>query len=73
MTPEKLKPVPLGAIDEMVSAELPELLSVSVSVLLLPVVTLPKFRLVGDAVSWLDVTPVPESDTFEVRLLPLEF
>src|SRR5437867_10585429 len=45
----------------MVRLEPPELVSVSLSVLLLPTVTLPKLKLVGLGVIWPCVTPVPES------------
>ena len=50
----------------MVTLEPPELVRVSESVWLLPSCTLPKLRLVAVAVSDPGVTPVPESDTFNV-------
>jgi hypothetical protein len=55
-----LKPVPLGAIDEMVIAVSPLLLSVSGRVLLDPVATLPKLKVVGFALRVPAETPVPE-------------
>ncbi len=61
----KLKPVPLGAIWEMVRAEPPELVSVWESVLLLAAPTFPKLRLVGFAARTAGVpagvTPMPKS------------
>jgi hypothetical protein len=71
-TPLMLKPVPLGAICEMVRVEAPEFVSLSASVLLLPVATVPKFKLVGLAESWPGVAAVPDSDTFRVGLDALE-
>lgn len=59
-TPVMLKPVPLGVIDEMVTAVPPLLLSVSDSVLLDPVATLPKVKLVGFALTAPGETAVPD-------------
>jgi hypothetical protein len=56
----------------IVSGDPPELVRVSDSEVLLPVVTLPKLRLAGAAVSWPGVTPVPESGTFKGELVALE-
>ena len=47
--PLKLKPAPLGETCEMVSADVPELLSVSDKFLLEPIATEPKLRLDGVA------------------------
>ena len=66
--PVKLKPVPLGAIWEIVRADPPELVSVWESVLLLAAATLPKFRLVGFAASVAGVAPVPDRERFRVEL-----
>jgi hypothetical protein len=49
--PLKANPVPLDVIWEMVKADPPELMRVSVREPLLPVATLPKPRLVGVDVS----------------------
>ncbi len=46
-TPLALNPVPDRVTPEIVTFELPVLLSVELSVLLLPTVTLPKLKLVG--------------------------
>lgn len=72
LIPEKLNPDPLAVICEIVSAEPPTFVSVSGSVLLLPVATLPKLRLAGLAASWPGVTPVPDSGTFKVEFAALE-
>jgi hypothetical protein len=72
LIPLKLNPAPLGVIWEIVSAEPPEFVTVSARVALLPVVTLPKLRLAGFAVSWPDVVPVPDSGTEKVGFDPLE-
>jgi hypothetical protein len=72
VTPLKPKPVPTGVIWLIVSGDPPELVRVSDSEVLLPVVTLPKLRLAGAAVSWPGVTPVPESGTFKGELVALE-
>src|SRR6266550_1918613 len=70
--PVKLKPVPLGAICEMVRAEPPELVSVWESVLLLAAATFPKLRELGFALRTAGdpggVTPVPERATSKVGL-----
>jgi hypothetical protein len=65
--PVKLKPV-LGVIWEIVRDVPPEFVSFSASVVLLPVVTFPKLRLVGLAVSWPGVLPVPDRGTFSAEL-----
>ena len=66
--PLKLNPAPLGVICEIVSADPPEFVSFSAKLELLPVVTFPKPRLVGLAVSWPGVIPVPDSGTFTAEL-----
>jgi hypothetical protein len=66
--PLKLNPAPLGVICEIVRAVPPELVSFSARVDVLPVVTFPKLRLVGLAVSWPDVAPVPDSGTLKEEL-----
>jgi hypothetical protein len=68
LIPLKENPVPLGAICEIVRAEPPEFVRVSASVVLPPVATLPKLRLVGFAVSWPGVMPVPDRGTFRAGL-----
>jgi hypothetical protein len=65
--PVKLNPV-LGVIWEIVRDVPPEFVSFSASVLLLPIVTFPKLRLVGLDVSWPSVFPVPESGTLREEL-----
>src|ERR1700722_463364 len=72
LIPLKLNPVPLGVIWEIVRAEPPEFVSVSASVELLPVATLPKPKFAGFAVSWPGVTPVPDSGTFRAKLEAFE-
>ncbi len=67
LIPLKLKPVPLAVICEMVSAEPPAFVSVCESVLLVPVPTFPKLRLVGLAVRSPGVTPVPDKAIFRVE------
>jgi hypothetical protein len=67
-----LKPVPLGAICEMVRVEPPEFVSLSAVVLLLPLTTVPKFKLVGLAESWPSVAVVADKGTFSVGLDALE-
>ena len=62
--PLKLKPAPLGETCEIVSAAVPELLSVSDKFLLEPIATEPKLRLDGVAAIWPPITPVPDSGTF---------
>jgi len=64
LMPVKLKPVPLGAICEMVRADPPELVSVWESVLLLAAATFPKLRLLGFAASTAGVAPVPNRERF---------
>jgi hypothetical protein len=59
-TPVMLKPVPVGVIEEIVTAVPPLLLSVSDSVLLDPVATLPKVRLGGFALTAPGETPVAD-------------
>ena len=58
-----VNPAPVTLAAEMVRLEPPELVSVSLSVLLLPTVTLPKLKLVGLGVIWPCVTPTPDSGT----------
>jgi len=70
--PLKLKPAPLGAIWEIVSADPPEFVSFSESVVLPPVVTFPKPRLVGLAVSWPGSVPVPVDCTVRLGFDALE-
>jgi hypothetical protein len=60
VSPLRPKPVPVIVACEMVRLALPELLSVTVCVLLLPTSTLPKARLVGLTVK-AGCTPLPES------------
>jgi hypothetical protein len=72
VTPAKLKPDPLEVIWEIVRAEPPIFVSVSPSVLLLPVATLPKLRLTGLAASCPAVTPVPDSGTLSVGFAAFE-
>src|SRR5713226_9305325 len=58
--PLSLKPLPETVIWEMLTLELPELVSVTVCVALLPTVTFPKLRLVGLAVRMeVGATPLP--------------
>ena len=68
----KLKPVPLAAICEMVTADPPEFVSVWESVLLLAAATFPKLRLLGFAASTAGVpagvTPMPERAISKVGL-----
>lgn len=70
--PLRLNPVPLAAAAEIVRLDPPVLVRVSDRLVLLPVCTLPKARLVGfgDSVPW--VAPVPESGMDSVALLALE-
>lgn len=72
MIPLKANPVPPGVIWEMVKAEPPEFVSVSVRDAVLLVATLPKPKPVGVDVSWPGVTPVPESGTFSAEFAALE-
>jgi hypothetical protein len=65
--PLKLNPA-LGVIWEIVRDVPPAFVSFSASVALLPVVTFPKLRLVGLAVSWPGVLPVPDRGTFSAEL-----
>jgi hypothetical protein len=57
--PLRLNPAPLTTDLEIVTLKLPELVSVSGSVLLLPVCTLPKFKLAGFALSDADSVEPP--------------
>jgi hypothetical protein len=66
--PLKLNPVPLAVICEMVTAVPPEFVSFSARVDVLPVVTLPKLRLVGLAAIWPGLAPVPDSGTLREGL-----
>ena len=59
LIPLTAKPVPMGVICETVTADPPELVSVSVRDEVLPVVTVPKLRLAGADASWPAATPVP--------------
>jgi hypothetical protein len=68
LIPLMLKPVPLTAVCDMVTAELPILKMVSDIFLLLPAMTFPKLKLDGFADSCPDVVPVPESGTKSARL-----
>lgn len=61
----------MGAICEIVSAAVPELLNVSETAVWLPVCTDPKFRVAGFAVSWPPVDPVPDRGTFRVEFTAL--
>ncbi len=70
-TPLMLNPVPLGVIDEIVSAVPPELDKVSDSVLLDPAATFPKVRLDGLALTIPGDTPVPDSAMLKGELEPL--
>jgi len=72
LIPLTLNPVPPGVIWEMVRAEPPEFVRVSARVALLPVLTLPKLRLAGLALSWPGVTPVPDNGTFKTELAALD-
>jgi len=72
LIPLKLNPAPPGVIWEIVRAEPPEFVTVSASVVLLPVGTLPKLRLAGLVVSWPGVTPVPDNGTVSTGLAALE-
>jgi hypothetical protein len=70
--PLKLNPVPLGVIWEIVSDEPPEFVSFSVRLKLLPVVTLPKLRLVGLAANCPGRVPVPLEGIVKLGFDPLE-
>jgi hypothetical protein len=70
--PLTLNPVPLAVICEIVRAVPPEFVSFSARVDVLPVVTFPKLRLVGLAVSCPDAAPVPDSGTEKLGFDPLE-
>ena len=59
VTPVTLYPVPVATTLEMCTAALPEFVSVMFCEVLLPVATLPKFRLVGLALNWPDAAAVP--------------
>ncbi len=59
--PLKLKPLPVADAFEIVTVELPLLVTVTATDLLLPTVILPKLMLLGFAMREPDVTPVPES------------
>jgi hypothetical protein len=72
LIPLKLNPAPLGVIWEIVRADAPEFVSFSATVELLPVVTLPKLRFAGLAVSWPGSVPVPVDGTETVGFDPLE-
>ena len=71
-SPLKLKPVPLALAAEIVSAEPPELVSVSDKLVLWPTCTLPNARLVGLAVSVPCVIPAPDSGMLRLGFDPLE-
>lgn len=60
VTPPALKPAPDTVTCEIVTLEFPTFVSVTFCELVLPTVTLLKFRLVGFAVTWsVAITPVP--------------
>lgn len=59
--PFVLNPEPVAVAAEIVTAAPPELVRVSVSEALLPLVTLPKLKLAGVAVSWPEPMPMPET------------
>src|SRR5512132_1722219 len=61
--PLRLKPLPVAVAWEIVRLEPPEFVRVSEAVRLLPIETLPKPMLDGDAANEPALTPVPESGT----------
>lgn len=65
-------PLPLTEICEMDTLVVPVFVIVSDSVPLLPVLTLPKLRLVGFAVRAPGATPVPDTGIVSVGLLAVE-
>jgi hypothetical protein len=69
--PLKLNPV-LGVIWEIVRDVPPEFVSFSASVVLLPVVTFPKLRVVGLAANCPGRVPVPVDGTLRLGFDPLE-
>jgi len=70
--PLALNPEPVAPAAEIVTLVPPELVIVSASVVVLPVVTFPKLRLAGLVVSWPGVVPVPESATLRAEFEALE-
>ena len=70
--PLTLNPEPIALAAEIVTLVPPELVRVSVRGALLPVVTLPKPRLVGVDVSCPGVMPIPVSGTLSVEFAALE-
>jgi hypothetical protein len=70
LMPLMLNPVPLGVIEEIVSALPPEFERVSDRVLVEPVATFPKLRLAGLALTVPGVTAVPDSARLKGELEP---
>jgi len=70
--PLTLKPAPVIPTLETVTVEAPVLVMVSESELWLPIVMLPKLRLVGFALSAPGVTPVPDTGMVNDGLDPLD-
>ena len=70
--PLTLKPLPVIRTCDTVTLEAPVLVMVSESEFWLPIVTLPKLRLVGFALSAPGVTPVPETAIVNDGLEPSE-
>jgi hypothetical protein len=66
--PVTLKPDPVAVTCEMVTLELPELVSVSDKVLLLPVWIVPKLRLEGVGFSVPSAAAVPDNPILSVGL-----
>jgi hypothetical protein len=62
--PVKLNPLPVAAAAEIVTVEPPLLVTTTATVLLLPIVTLPKATLLGFAINDPGATPVPERAMF---------
>ena len=63
-----VNPAPVVVTREIVTVELPELVSVSHPVCVLPTATVPKLKLPGLVESWLDVTAVPEREIVAVMV-----
>jgi hypothetical protein len=70
--PLRLNPEPVTLAEEIATLVPPELVRVSVSEPLLPVVTLPRLRLAWVGVSWPGAMPVPVSGTFRVEFEALD-
>ena len=66
MIPLRVKPVPLTPTCEIVTLEPPVFVTVSERDCLLPIVTLPKLRLVGFDPSAPAATPAPDNGTVRV-------